>query len=708
MKQIDEKILKYCGIYKKVNITNKQKQKILDMKKDLEKLTGMKIEKVFVYGKGYWGKDASVDKAIKNICFLVDERLSSIDKVGKVLDEYVTQKNESSILFWSLCQFEKRKNIQEEAEYYISRYGELIYDSNKEPEIDERIQTTIYAARNNYFKFVKRYISSDRNGILMYRLLEIYLLKIGYYVEENELNLEELIDYINYVSNDKKIKLILQNYINEENEQKRKEICNQFEEYINTVKQVVQEFKLKNNPTMQVYEKLKAQFDKNGKLDLKTLTKEDLYIMYVIQGKNTFEIAQLYGVDNKKINNKRKNIKIKEAIINSENMKKLPSNLSIKNKALLYLAQKQAGLLSFEDCLYEMLEFMKSGEKYLLKEFWKFTEFPKLGTEEVLIGENTTTWYRATLGMQFLKDNELVEEVEFKKYKITKKGREMVRTAQSLYETKIDLPFLISFLGRVYLFGVCYEREDGKEIKKQKELEKVILEVAPNKEIHETEMIKDNATEELINEETTTNVNEKKVLDNTIDELQITKDTKFNCQFKEYKSERKRNSSTQTRKAKENTSSKQIEISDKQKSNLGIKGETYLYKCLKLKKTELMKKLEIDNYKDILFYNIDYDKTNEDKSVGHGCDIEIILNNGQHLYIEVKTSLENIEYYTMTHNEYKCNYENQDNYFIIKVNNFKYLNKAEDKIIVTIIKNPYKIFMENIEILKEIVFYTKY
>ena len=62
----------------------------------------------------------------------------------------------------------------------------------------------------------------------------------------------------------------------------------------------------------------------------------------------------------------------------------------------------------------------------------------------------------------------------------------------------------------------------------------------------------------------------------------------------------------------------------------------------------------------------------------------------------------------MTYNEYKCSMENKDKYFIIKFANFKYLNKDELKINMTIIKNPYDIFLKNTEILKNITFYTQY
>ena len=59
----------------------------------------------------------------------------------------------------------------------------------------------------------------------------------------------------------------------------------------------------------------------------------------------------------------------------------------------------------------------------------------------------------------------------------------------------------------------------------------------------------------------------------------------------------------------------------------------------------------------------------------------------------------------MTYNEFKCNKENQDKYYVIKLSKFKYIKKDESKINMIVIKNPYKIFMENAEILKVITFF---
>lgn len=735
LKNIDEKILKYCGIYQQPEISDIQKKEVLKKKKDLEKITGMKIERVYIYGETYWGKDATDKTVTKQIGFLVDERIKRIDEIFHLVHEYAMQYTDTSILFWSLCQFEKRKQCIEETDYYISRYGALVYDSKKETEIDEKIYTTEYAAATKYFKETKSYIHSDKNGILMQNLIEIYIMKIGYHIESKELELNELIEYANYVSEDEKVKLIFTNYKKAKNEEERSEICKYFEEYINKIKQVSNLFKLQKEPTMKVYETKKDIVEKNGVLDIKTLNKEDLYIMYILQEKNTEEIARLYDVDSKKISSKKNNwnIKVREKIITSKYMKKMLKSINMSSKASLYLAIKKSGLLSFESCLYKILDFMKTGEVYLLKEFWRFTEFEKTEMEKSLISEKTTNWYRATLAMSFLEENELVEEVDFKKYKVTKKGRQLIRDAKSLYEYKIDLLFIVSMTNNANLFGVTYERKDIIEIEnlsKQasivKSLEKGIQDLRQNKIdiIQDNKLIlNDKSKENNLNKEidllnnilhgkgkTQNILQEEKVylLQNIINKLEVTEETNCKCQIKNYKSIRKRNANKDYKVNKQEMKKNKIELSDEMKSNLGIKGENYIFKCLKTKKEELLKSLGIKDYKSIIFYNIKYDESEVDKSIGHGCDIEIILKNEEHLYLEVKTSLDNTEFYTMTFNEYNCNIEQQDKYFILKINNFKYLNKDESKIIITIIKNPYKIFMKNTNILKNITFYTKY
>ena len=56
MEKLDEKLLKYCGIFKTPKTYEKEKE-VMKIKKDLEKVTGLKIEKAYVWGEGFWGKD---------------------------------------------------------------------------------------------------------------------------------------------------------------------------------------------------------------------------------------------------------------------------------------------------------------------------------------------------------------------------------------------------------------------------------------------------------------------------------------------------------------------------------------------------------------------------------------------------------------------------------------------------------------------------
>lgn len=462
MKEIDEKILNYCGIYNHPEISEKRRKEIMKMKRELEERTGMKIEKIYVYGKSYWGKEIKKEDFAKEVCFLVDERIKRLDETRRIVNEYVLEKEDTTMAVWSLCQFEKRRKCITERDYYMANCGALIYDSGKEPEVDERIYSTEYAARMSSFKYMKEFVHlKEHVDLYMKDMLEIYLLKIGYYAEEQELTIDGLIKYLDYVSENKEVKNILNEYKLEKEMNKKIEVYKKFEKYVENTKKNNFLFKLSNIPTMRVYEKKKEQFEKQGILDFKKLTKDELYIMYVIEIKYSDEIAKLYGVEPRKITQKNDNwkIRVREAITNAENMREMNQKAD-GNINMMYLAQKMSGLLSFEDCIKPILAFMKTSETYLLKEFWRFTEFEKNNIEKDLTGTEENTWYRATLAMDFLKDNELVEEVDFKKYRITTEGRKLKRYVENYRKDKIDLPLIVKRIGKANLFGIIYTKDD--------------------------------------------------------------------------------------------------------------------------------------------------------------------------------------------------------------------------------------------------------
>ena len=271
-----------------------------------------------------------------------------------------------------------------------------------------------------------------------------------------------------------------------------------------------------------------------------------------------------------------------------------------------------------------------------------------------------------------------------------------------MYETNtIDLLYILEELRHINLLGIDYILTD--DFAQEDDRNRAILIkyeqlYRQQKEINNTNV----KQEEEQAEKELEKVRQKEL---EINSLEVPDKIQANCKIEAYiKSVGKRQKINEK---KEKKTKNKVEISDQSKSTLGIKGEKYIYQNLVGENTNLLKQLGIskEDYEQIIFYNINYTQLKEDLSIGHGCDIEIILKNKEHLYLEVKTSYDALDYYSMTCNEYRCSMENQDKYFVIKVSNFKYIQKDESKIKITIIKNPYKIFMENTDILKNITFF---
>lgn len=112
---------------------------------------------------------------------------------------------------------------------------------------------------------------------------------------------------------------------------------------------------------------------------------------------------------------------------------------------------------------------------------------------------------------------------------------------------------------------------------------------------------------------------------------------------------------------------------------------------------------------DIICYNKDYNnqKDWEDKSIHKGHDILIkSKDNKEEIYLEVKTSLEDTNFYSMSGNELKFSKEKGENYYIIKISNFIAIIDESDThtLQFSIIRNPYKL-LENEDFIKDISLY---
>lgn len=226
------------------------------------------IEKMFLIGENAWGKTRNDEMEI--LFIVIDKRFKDLEREEKILAEY-SDANNISFILTSLCRYEKRKKLTTEKEYFVENFGIKIYDSEKQPSINEGIAETEYASAMKGFKSFRRYISSP--AILMEDLLRIYILKLGEPVNKHKSDFKSEVKIAKMISTDEEGIKLIDEFIQEKDNKIQKEICKKFEKHLQEIKQVRQDTKLENPPTMQIYEKLLEEKKQKGKLDLKKLTK---------------------------------------------------------------------------------------------------------------------------------------------------------------------------------------------------------------------------------------------------------------------------------------------------------------------------------------------------------------------------------------------------------------------------------------------------
>lgn len=294
----------------------------------------------------------------------------------------------------------------------------------------------------------------------MTELIRIYTLKMGYATIGKTANLERDSHFAKLITDDEKVYQIIDNYLKQTQEDEKNKILEQFEEYIKSVKQVKFQMKLEEKPTMNVYEKLLRKKEKEGVLDIETLTKEDLYIMYLIQNRDTFEIAELYGVENKTISSKRTNWNIflvEKSLIDEENIiNNSIKHFNAKNPEYTYALLKKSGMMDFEKYLFQILEYMEDGNTYLLKEFWQFIKKEDTGIDEMLFNQKTNGYYKISMCVDLLLQNKLIEEVDFKQYKVTQQGKEMLWYCYRQNIEQMNIPIMYNFMKEIKYYDLYY------------------------------------------------------------------------------------------------------------------------------------------------------------------------------------------------------------------------------------------------------------
>lgn len=181
--------------------------------------------------------------------------------------------------------------------------------------------------------------------------------------------------------------------------------------------------------------------------------------MYVTQQKQTYEICELYDVPREKIDSKRNNYGIKrsEVIMNTELMKRLIEQANKEGKKYVYAFLKDK-IFDFEKCIMPILNYMRDGETYLLREFWQFVNNEKNLITAALGNEITDSYYKAELCVDLLLQNELIKEVEYKQYKIMAKGKELLNRIEGLARKKeITIPVLAKYLDDFKYFDLEFK-----------------------------------------------------------------------------------------------------------------------------------------------------------------------------------------------------------------------------------------------------------
>jgi len=627
--RIDKKVLEYMGIYKTKEVTKEKKELALKVKEDITALTKLTIERVYLIDDYIWGKEDGTPA----IALLSDVRVKDIDAIFYLVEDYCYGKN-IKLLMWSMCQFEERKNNPIELDYYIENYGVKIYDTGKLIDINENVKTTAYAARTQLFRQFYEFEKDIPEGLLK-SLLEIYALKINYPVN-NERTLEETTEYIKHISKDEFILQTLEQYNKKDVD--KLALCKELEIYVKKLKQIKIVMELEEKPTMKVYERLVALKEKQGKLNINNLTRDNLYIMYVIQKKQIFEIAQLFDVDEEFISKTRKNFGIK--MLDSIWYKVVGEMISksySENMDAAYEMLKNIGVFNFEKHLYDILNYMRDGEKYLLKEFWKFAVGKRTGIELHKAKTAKDVYFRAYLCVDLLKQNNLIEEVDYLTYKITNEGKNLLKEILIIENQEINLKKICMITGEANFYALCLIMHNGE-----------ILYCANSEELEKYDEEEDGEVEEI------------EFFEEIEDEIQcIEPKAMEEISFDKVPAKVKKKQDKKQRKSVK----KDYKKVNNAKEIIREKSERLVYNMER-------QKLIDDNREDLLNQVIWESEENGD---GAGYDIQSLeKRNGEYviIYIEVKGTNKSInEPFEISANEVEKSNECGDRYYIYRVGN---------------------------------------
>lgn len=636
--KIDNKVLEYMGIYKTKEAKKEKVELGLKTKDEIEKITGLKIERVYLMDEYVWGKDDSTP----SFCFLSDVRVRDVKHVFRKTKEYAWKAN-MNILVWSMCQFEKRKNNPTELDYYIENYGIKIYDTEKLIDIDEKVKSTRYASKMNTYRKYFKYEENNPNAIIK-DLLEIYALKIDYPINIDQ-NLSETINYIKHISKDKNVLKAIEEFNKEEPDKLK--ICRDLEKYIKDLKQIRPKMELENIPTMRVYERLLDIKNKEGKVNISNLTKENLYTMEVIQDHIIYDISKLFDVDEKELSKMRKRFGYR--VLDSiwyKNIGELIAKCVDEDMDEAYATLKRTGVFNFERHTYDILKYMSDGEKYLLREFWKLTNGEREGIELSHAKTAKDVYFRAYLCVELLKQNGFIEELDFLTYKITKRGKDLLESLKYIDIEELNLLEIAKITGEANFYALSVIRLNNGELMYCGNSDELDKYCEYTEEWEDVVLDEAQETIELDEKE------DKSIVEVSFEDIEVKK--KVNNGEK-----------SQTRRTKADYN--KISIS---KEKVGKDSEKLVYN---LEKERLMKENREDLAEKVFWES-------EENGDGAGYDIKSFEKKDEEyieIYIEVKGTNKSInEPFDISKNEIEASNKYKEQYYIYRVANI-YSNKPK-------------------------------
>ena len=176
----------------------------------------------------------------------------------------------------------------------------------------------------------------------------------------------------------------------------------------------------------------------------KTLSKEELYMLYVEEKMSDLQIATKYNMEAEQIKNMRKRFSIninQRFLADLDEIEKMYKKLKYTDE-IEEILQEYVGIPKISDLYIPILEILKDNNPHNAKEMWKLAnknyeikekEIPICGDKE-----NPTLYYRINWALYKMLKEKTIEKENTREYRITEKGiKKLSRETKNKKKDKI-------------------------------------------------------------------------------------------------------------------------------------------------------------------------------------------------------------------------------------------------------------------------------